>query len=620
TRLWKDGAEVAFHLENPSIKGRPATALLEDFFQGVEKAVMALPGEMEFPQSIPLRLRLDHPEADDIAALALSGKYYPKFRFEWGFGAAEDDAGLVSEESYEKVLKMTWKKSEPSLVSIDKAYGASCYSRLGNPEAGHPGGTPALSRYEGGSLGSLNLSIVGNSVDVDWSKLRRIVRSALHFLSNLSLAGAEDQDPALAPKTASALPRLGVMGFAELLFKLGIPYDSEDAVVLAEKLFRFIHQEAEQAHPSLAGNKILDVVVEPALADLAEVSPGLSPIETLVEAGIPNALLKQIAQKRQVWSPEIEAEILEKGSVRHAESAPRPLRRLFAKREEISPEWPLKMIGSVQKYCHRPLPGSLTLGENPGLAELNAALVSALECGLMLFRIPQIASLEEEASQIETEAVETEEIATILEPIAAEASAASLVLSLEDLSAEPVETPEEEIETAEIEALPIFPEEPEAIDPPADSLAAAILGVQETSISAPGLKPRERPEVLQATSRLIQTGCGPLHVSFARDAQGPYEVRAALGSGGSCANTQTEAISRLLSLCLSTGVDQRLVYEQLRGLRCPKSAVDRGDKIHSCADGIARVFERELGFKETPAALTEDEEEITVVTDANALH
>ena len=154
-----------------------------------------------------------------------------------------------------------------------------------------------------------------------------------------------------------------------------------------------------------------------------------------------------------------------------------------------------------------------------------------------------------------------------------------------------------------------------------DSLAAAILGVEVTSIPLPGLKPRERPEVLQATSRLVQTGCGPLHVSFARDAQGPYEIRAALGGNGSCTNTQTEAISRLLSLCLSTGVDQRLVYEQLRGLRCPKSAMDRGDKILSCADGIARVFERELGFKAgSDAPVQDDEEEITVVTDLDSLH
>jgi hypothetical protein len=371
------------------------------------------------------------------------------------------------------------------------------------------------------------------------------------------------------------------------------------------------------------------VVVEPSLADLAEVSPGLEPLETIVDAGLPHPLLKRIAQQRQVWSTEIETEILEKGSVRGAVGAPRPLQRLFPKRDEIAAEWSLKILGSVQAYCGRALCGSLSLGENPGLPEWNAALEAARDCGLFYFQIPRNASLEEEVPSAEAEieaGVLTIEAEGLAEPIASEAATASLILSLEDLA-----TPAENLEIPEVaealedegQELPAFAEEtPALISPPADSLAATILGVEASPATIPGLKPRERPEVLQATSRLIQTGCGPLHVSFARDSRGPYEIRASLGQGGSCANTQTEAISRLLSLCLSTGVDQRMVYEQLRGLRCPKSAVDRGDKILSCADGIARVFERELGFKAESEAMAQqdDEEEITVVTDLDSLH
>src|SRR5690606_38874240 len=99
------------------------------------------------PASVALRLAADHPDAAALAELALSGRYYPKFRFEWRI--PEEDAGL---SALENVLLVTWKKSEPSLVCFDKASGARANSRLSHLEAGHPGGTPALSRYEGGSL------------------------------------------------------------------------------------------------------------------------------------------------------------------------------------------------------------------------------------------------------------------------------------------------------------------------------------------------------------------------------------------------------------------------------------------------------------------------------------
>ncbi len=85
-------------------------------------------------------------------------------------------------------------------------------------------------------------------------------------------------------------------------------------------------------------------------------------------------------------------------------------------------------------------------------------------------------------------------------------------------------------------------------------------------------------------------------VNFSRDEKGPYEMNARLGKAGGCANAQTEAISRLVSLLMSLGVDSKLIYHQLRGIRCPVSALDRGDKVLSCADAISKVFERELGF------------------------
>ncbi len=630
--LWRRGGDTVFALEAPKSSAPSPAATLERFLEGVEACLMALPDEQALPASIALRLAADHPDAPALAELALSGKYFPKFCFEWK--VPEDDAGL---SSLEQVLLVTWKKSEPSLVCFDKALGASANSRLSHLEAGHPGGTPALSRYEGGSLGSLNLSIVGAGDDVDWAKLRRMTRTAVHFLDNLfEVAAAGGEAVRQTPRRLG----LGVMGFAELLVKLGIPYDSEDAVVLAEKIFRFLRQEAQAAAAALAERRapaaegaveiaprheaLLAIRAEASLADLAEVSPGLAPLEAVVEEGRPLALLQQIAQRRKVWTEAIAAEVLDKQSVREAEAAPRPLRRLFAKRSEISPEWPLKILGAAQRHCDLPVTGELEFPESLAFAALADRLQAARGYGLTRLRVPGDCNLIPEESIPEATEAETA-------PLAAEAAEASLVLSLEDLAAAEDEAVSVEAAASDTASLAVENSpalEPEASvseaadspEPAADSLAASILGVASpASGAAPGIRPRPRPEVLQASNRLIHTGCGPMHVSFARDARGPYEVRAQLGPTGTCASAQTETISRLLSLCLSSGVDQRLVYEQLRGVRCPKGAVDRGDKILSCSDGIARVFERELGLSRQAPEISEEEEEITAVTDLASL-
>ncbi|MCC6273024.1 MAG: hypothetical protein IT572_06115, partial [Deltaproteobacteria bacterium] len=139
--LWRRGGEVVFALDAPKVAASSATATLERFFAGVEDRLMALPDEQALPASVALRLAADHPDAAGLAELALSGRYYPKFRFEWRI--PEEDVGL---SALENVLLVTWKKSEPSLVCFDKASGARANSRLSHLEAGHPGGTPALSR------------------------------------------------------------------------------------------------------------------------------------------------------------------------------------------------------------------------------------------------------------------------------------------------------------------------------------------------------------------------------------------------------------------------------------------------------------------------------------------
>ena len=124
------------------------------------------------------------------------------------------------------------------------------------------------------------------------------------------------------------------------------------------------------------------------------------------------------------------------------------------------------------------------------------------------------------------------------------------------------------------------------------------------------LKPRPRPLLVQGTTRKMKTGCGNLYVTVNMDDKGPFEVFTQLGKAGGCASSQTEAISRLISLALRSGIDIDEVVEQLKGIRCPSPMFDIGDKILSCPDAIGKALSR-IGKKDM--TIEQFEKDVNVV-------
>ncbi|MDD5102008.1 MAG: TSCPD domain-containing protein, partial [Endomicrobiaceae bacterium] len=120
-------------------------------------------------------------------------------------------------------------------------------------------------------------------------------------------------------------------------------------------------------------------------------------------------------------------------------------------------------------------------------------------------------------------------------------------------------------------------------------------------------KPRQRPKKVTGSTLLMHTGCGKMYVTVNEDEEGAFEVFTQLGKSGGCTATQSEAISRLISLALRSRVDQQKIIEQLKGIRCPSPTLTEGGAILSCPDAIAKALESYSSEKENPGLFTDEQ-------------
>lgn len=431
----------------------------------------------------------------------------------------------------------------------------------------HQCGEQVLLPYESCNLGSINLyqmAIKKNGrYEIDWEKLRSITHLAAHFLDNVIDA---NKFPLAQIEKITRLTRkvgLGVMGWASLLCRLNIPYNSEEAIILAEEIMSFILKEAQEKSRQLAAQKgefpafkgsIFDGSPAKKLrnATLTTIAPtgtisiiagpcssGIEPLfaisyyrlvmdqDKLIEV---DPVFEEIAKERGFYSRELMAKIAEKGNIQEIDGVPEDIKRVFVVAHDILPEWHIKMQAAFQKWTDNATSKTINLPFEAALEDVKKAYLLAYSLGCKGVTIYRDRSREEQ------------------------------VLNIERISKKA--------------------QEKESFD---------------KEIAADKIAPRPRPEVVIGTTTKVATGCGNLYVTINSDTEGmPFEVFTQMGKAGGCAASQLEAIGRLVSLAFRSGIEVKSIIEQLRNIRCPSPSWEKGVRIFSCADAIARVIEKRL--------------------------
>jgi ribonucleoside-diphosphate reductase alpha chain len=443
---------------------------------------------------------------------------------------------LNAKEVFDIIVDMAWRTGDPGVVFIDEINRHNPTPKLGKIESTNPCGEQPLLPFESCNLGSINLSKMMAYKDgqphIDYDKLSQTVKLAVRFLDNV-IEVNQFPLPEIAEMTKTTRKiGLGVMGFADMLIQLGIPYDSEQGLAAAKEIAHFISEEADKASIELAQERggfpafqgsTYDMPDGPRFrnASRTTIAPtGSLSIEgeELVEV---NPYFAEAAKKGGFYSPDLMKQLAEGKRLKDIEEVPEDIKRLFVTAHDISPEWHVKMQAAFQKFTDSAVSKTVNFPHEATPDDVTKVYMLAYQEGLKGITIYRDRSRESQ-----------------------------------------------------------------------------VLTVGEGVKRAEGkLAPRKRPKVTTGVTERVNTGCGYIYVTVNFDSQGISEVFSTLGKAGGCAAAQLEAISRLTSLALRSGIDIDSIVKQLRGIRCPSIAWEQGHAILSCADAIASVLEKYIKEK-----------------------
>jgi len=322
---------------------------------------------------------------------------------------------------FDMIINNAWKTGDPGLIFLSEINKHNPTPHIGQIEAINPCGELPLLPYESCNLGSINLSRMTNNGEIDWDKLGRAVDIGVHFLDNVIEANSFPLSEIEKITKGNRKIGLGIMGFADTLIMLGIPYNSEEALETAEKITKFIYEKAAAASFGLAEKRgafpnysgsvyersgkpkarnatVLSIAPTGTISIIAGCSSGIEPLfavafvrnvmegTRLLEV---NPLFEKTARERGFYSKELMENIARKGSLRDISEIPEDVRRTFVTDWDIEPEWHVKMQAAFQKYIDNSVSKTVNLPKEARPQDIGRiyTLAYRLKCkGITVYR------------------------------------------------------------------------------------------------------------------------------------------------------------------------------------------------------------------------------------------
>jgi ribonucleoside-diphosphate reductase alpha chain len=401
---------------------------------------------------------------------------------------------------------------------------------------------------------------------IDYDLLAHTVDQAVHFLDNVIDVNNYPLEQIGNTTRSTRKIGLGVMGFADMLLYLGIPYNSDEGVALAEKLMGFINAEAHAASARLAAQRgafplfaesiysegvplrngtVTTIAPTGTLSMLGGCSSGVEPVFAYVyirnimdgtELLEVNPVLKDLLAARGLYSDALMRRIAKEGSIAHIEEIPEDIRRVFVCAHDVSPVYHTRMQAAFQRHTDNAVSKTVNFASGATREDVAEVYMLAYKEGCKGVTVYRDGS--------------------------------------RDIQVLNIGSVKKEGEAAAVSA--------------ADRLAEQA-PAKATVPSYGHIEPRPRPDITMGFTERMKIGCGNLYVTVNYDENGICEVFTSTGKAGGCPS-QSEAAARLASVALRSGISVDEVYSQLKGIRCPSTIRQPGMSCTSCPDAIAKVL------------------------------
>ena len=466
---------------------------------------------------------------------------------------------LSAKKVFDELVRLAHDGGDPGVVFIDRINEYNPTPQLGPIESTNPCGEQPLLPYESCNLGSINLARMiktskSGQKTIDFEKLARVVKTAVRFLDNV-IEVNKLPIPQIAERSRQTRKiGLGVMGFADLLMLLGIPYNSSRGLKTGEEIMKFINDTAWATSAQLAtwrgpfpaykgsifekrGLQVRNATcttIAPTgtISIIAGCSGGIEPLfalsfrrqildgTSMIES---NPLFESTAKSGGFFSEQLMNSLADGAHLSEMDHIPDEVKKVFVTAHDVSPEFHVLMQEAFQKYTDNAVSKTVNFNHHATIADVSKVYKQAFRCGLKGITIYRDGSRQNQ----------------------------------------PMATGKTQAPT------------------PAASLE-----------SPQKYEPRRRGKTTTGITERVTTGCGNLYITINSDQSGICEVFGFLGKSGGCASAQLEGLCRIVSVALRSGVDMGSIIKQLKGIRCPSIAWDEGKSVLSCADAIARAMEK----------------------------